>query len=191
MLKWFSGRARGVVVAGAAIAATVAIAPSARAQLPGLNLTNSDAAATSMAADAEVEIATAYAYLDGRPLFLVSAPPRATEGARTMDPLPVRQRVREIEQNLHRIAREISDPDAIAVVSSEDDQTGLPIIEVNGRYLMTVTSTDNQLRGRNLTQLTRTIETGLARSYRERQPEFLQRQGLLAGSLLVSAVVLS
>lgn len=74
------------------------------------------------------------------------------------------------------------------VSTSVDGDTGLPIVSVNDRYIMTITSADSQFRGATYSQLTTSIQRGLIEAYRERQPRMLLRRGLLALSIAVGAV---
>ncbi len=123
--------------------------------------------------------------LDGRRLFLVTAP----QGDPGTTP-PVSQRVRSIEQTLRQLAVAGFDPETLQVEVTLDSQTNQPVIRVNGRHLMTITSLDAQLQGSQpldwAEQVAGIVEQALRTSQQERQPPFLRRQGMIALSILVA-----
>lgn len=121
--------------------------------------------------------------LDGRHLFVVTAP----QGDPGSLP-PVSQRVRSIEQTLHQLASAGFDPEALQVEVTLDGQTNQPVIRVNGRHLLTITSLDAQFQGAQpmdwAEQVAGIVEEALRTSQRERQPQFLRRQAVIALGIL-------
>ncbi|MEN9203372.1 MAG: mechanosensitive ion channel family protein [Thermostichus sp. DG02_2_bins_29] len=128
-------------------------------------------------------IQTGVVTLDGRRLFLVTAP----QGDPGSTP-PVSQRVRSIEQTLRRLATSSLDLDTLDVSVTVDAQTNQPVIRVNGQHLLTVTSLDAQLQGTQpldwAEQVASIVEQALRTSQQERQPPFLRRQAVIALSIL-------
>ncbi|MEN9222095.1 MAG: hypothetical protein Q6M04_06625 [Thermostichus sp. BF3_bins_97] len=134
---------------------------------------------------AAASIQTGAVTLDGRRLFLVTAP----SGDPGSTP-PVSQRVRSIEQTLRRLAATPLDLDTLEVSVTIDTQTNQPVVEVNGQHLLTITSLDAQLQGTQAIdwaeQVANIVEQALRTSQQERQPQFLRRQGVIALSILVA-----
>lgn len=128
--------------------------------------------------------------LDGRRLFLVAA----LQGDPGSVP-PVSQRARSIEQTLRQLAQSGLDPETLRVEVVLDSQTNQPVIRVNGRHLMTITSLDAQLQGSQpmdwAEQVAGIVEEALRTWQRERQPQFLRRQALIALAILAAAASLS
>ncbi|MEN9252088.1 MAG: mechanosensitive ion channel [Thermostichales cyanobacterium BF4_bins_65] len=127
-------------------------------------------------------------YVDGRPLFAISAPASG-------DPVsPVEQRRQVIETELQRQADQALPPEAIQVSWELDRASGLPVVSVNGRYLLTVTTLDAQLQGTDpqtwAGQLSEQIRRALEQAYRERQQPFLLRQGGIGLAVLVGMGVI-
>ena len=119
--------------------------------------------------------------LDGRTIFRVAS----TES------LSAEVRAVEIQQRLHQFADEEFDQDTLDVDWVLDGEDGPPVIYINGEYfLFTVTSLDTRLSGLSdpetrANELCQTIEDALLDYRKERQPEFLERQGKIAGVMLV------
>ncbi|MGQ9837237.1 MAG: mechanosensitive ion channel domain-containing protein [Cyanobacteriota bacterium] len=134
---------------------------------------------------ASPSVQTGAVTLDGRRLFLVTAPQGDPGGTP-----PVSQRVRYIEQTLRRLAAMPLDLDNLEVSVTIDAQTNQPVIRVNGQYLLTVTSLDAQLQGTQpidwAEQVASIVEQALRTSQWERQPQFLRRQGLIALGILLT-----
>jgi moderate conductance mechanosensitive channel len=156
------------------------------AQFPSLNLPQFNNFLPSNNRNETVE--TSVVNLDGYRLFTIATPA-------TTDPEsnPIAQRVETIENRLEQIAN--SDRDRWEVTTQIDESSGLPIISVNERYLMTVTSLDAQIQGsepqRVANEYAEILEEALVRAKRERQPKFLIRQGVIAGGIIVGAIVIS
>jgi moderate conductance mechanosensitive channel len=126
--------------------------------------------------------------LDGYKLFVLASPS-------TNQKFPLEQRVQGIEEELYRIANSNFDPASLQVTTTIDEQSGQPVIAIGDRYLMTVTTMDAQLQGRDpqgwANQITQTLREALTRARQERQPQFLINQGLItAGIILVMFIVL-
>ncbi|MBW4487685.1 MAG: mechanosensitive ion channel family protein [Trichocoleus desertorum ATA4-8-CV12] len=136
------------------------------------------------------DVTTSEVRLDGRTLFSIALP----EVAQTPGPTtPVRQRARDVETILQRVASSKFDPGKLQVTSAIDQQSGLPVIYINDQWLMTVTTLDAQLQGRDperwADRLTDIIGNALIRAQQERQPQFLLRQALIADGIGLVVIV--
>ncbi len=124
--------------------------------------------------------------LDGYPLFALASP---TVNQR----FPVEQRVQGIENELSHVANSKFDPETLQVTANIDRQSDQPIIAINDRYLMTVTTMDAQLQGRDpqgwANQLTEILRDALIRARQERQPQFLIERGGIALGILLATIV--
>ncbi len=124
--------------------------------------------------------------LDGYRLFVLAAP---TVNQR----FPLEQRVQGIEEELHRIANSNFDPASLQVTANIDEQSGQPVIAIGDRYLMTVTTMDAQLQGRDpqgwANQITLILREALTRAKQERQPQALIRQGLIAAWIITVMLI--
>jgi small-conductance mechanosensitive channel len=120
--------------------------------------------------------------LDGYQLFVLAAP---TFNQR----FPLEQRVQGIEEELNRIANSNFEPNSLQVVSSIDLKSDQPVIAINDRYLMTVTTIDAQLQGRDpigwANQIAQVLRDALVRARQERQPQFLINRGLIASGIIL------
>lgn len=120
--------------------------------------------------------------LDGYQLFVLAAP---TFNQR----FPLEQRVQGIEEELNRIANSNFEPNSLQVVSSIDPKSDQPVIAINDRYLMTVTTIDAQLHGRDpigwANQIAQVLRDALVRARQERQPQFLINRGLIAAGIIL------
>ncbi len=133
---------------------------------------------------------TAPIYLDGRTLFLISAP--AIDQQR-----PAESRAQEIQQRLYAIAsKTFAANDQPPTVSIKvDEPSNLPVISVNGTPLLTVTPLDAQISG-HADPLTyaEILQTDLERAFRrywqERQPTFWQQQAKVAAVIVVITLLL-
>lgn len=134
-----------------------------------------------------------YVYLDGRPLFLVTAPTTA-DPSETEAPLLI-QRIRSIQRNLNQILRQGVGPEPPTVEVRADEDTGSTVIYVNDRYLMTVTDLDAEIQGMNRQTwawvIRRRVRDALIGYHQERQVQFLLRQALIAGGILAGVILLS
>ncbi|TYQ28471.1 mechanosensitive ion channel family protein [Pseudanabaena sp. UWO310] len=124
--------------------------------------------------------------LDGYPLFALASP---TVNQR----FPVEQRVQGIENELSHVANSKFEPETLQVTATIDRQSDQPVIAINDRYLMTVTTMDAQLQGRDpqgwANQLTEILREALIRARQERQPQFLIERGGIALGILLATIV--
>lgn len=142
---------------------------------------------------AEVERATVW--FDGRALFTVASLPiseqdNGSQGGATAAEL----RAEEIERALYRVGRSGVDPETLDVSVEFDSASNQPVIYANDQFLLTVTSLDAQLQGVSdlsvrAEEIAQIIEQALVNFELERQPQSLQRQGLLATGIVLITVV--
>lgn len=136
------------------------------------------------------DVRTAPVRLDGRELFRVAVPADGDSNQANA----INVRVQGIESNLQRFANQSSST-TLEVTSAIDSSSNLPIIRVNGQYLMTVTTLDAQLQGQEpaayAQELTRVIREALTTARRERQPDALVTQTGKAIAILAGMIVLS
>jgi small conductance mechanosensitive channel len=120
--------------------------------------------------------------LDGYQLFVLAAP---TFNQR----FPLEQRVQGIEDELLRVANSNFEPDTLQVITSIDPKSEQPVISINDRYLMTVTTIDAQLQGRDpigwANQITQVLRDALTRAKQERQPQFLINRALITVGIIL------
>ncbi len=123
--------------------------------------------------------------LDGYQLFLIAAPS-------VNQKLPLEQRVKGIEEELNRVANSNFEPNTLQVTTSLDEKSDQPIINIDNRYLMTVTTLDAQIQGgdpiRWANSLTRIISNALIRAHQERQPSFLRDRSLLTLGIFIAVI---
>ncbi|GAP99283.1 potassium efflux system KefA protein / small-conductance mechanosensitive channel [Leptolyngbya sp. NIES-2104] len=138
------------------------------------------------------DVRTAPVRLDGRELFRVAVAANS-ESDQPNQTSALDLRVQGIETNLRRFANQSSS--GLEVTSAIDSSSNLPIIRVNGQYLMTVTTLDAQLQGQEpavyAQELTRVIRDGLATARQERQPDNLAAQSGKAIAILGGMFALS
>lgn len=164
-------------------------------RLPSLNLQPFEQSLEKLLSARDVEVATARIMLDGYTLFVIAAPAVKTDAAKSDSPAPIALRRQAIEQQLERFATDGQSLDALAITFSVDETSSLPVISVNGQYLMTVTVLDAQLQSMNpqqwATELTSVVKNALIRAHQQRQPKFLVQRGLVAGGLLLTLLSFS
>jgi moderate conductance mechanosensitive channel len=140
----------------------------------------------------DTQIAIAPVKLDGYPLFNVAAS-SVKENSKSDNTTPIQLRTQGIETNLNRFINNQFNPDTLKVSAEIDATSNLPIISVNGQYLMTVTTLDSQLEGQDpatrAKALTQTIQDALVRAGQERQPNFLMRQAIISAGILAGLVL--
>jgi moderate conductance mechanosensitive channel len=142
-------------------------------------------------------IATGVVYLDGYPLFSITAPVIQTENSDSGTPSPIKTRTKVIEKRLQGLA--MGDLASLTVTQQVDAATQLPVLYVNGQELMTVTHQDALLYSsdpeQRAAQLTDIVREALQRTQQEREPAFLQQQAawavgisllMLGGGLLIT-----
>lgn len=130
--------------------------------------------------------------LDGYKLFTIATPAVNKQQQKT-NLSPIRERVQGIESVLQRIAESRFDPKTLQVTAAIDPTSNLPVVTIDGQYLMTVTTLDAQIQGHDperwANEVTRIVKTALLRARQERQPEFLTRQAWVAGLILLVMTV--
>lgn len=160
--------------------------------IPGLNLQQGSPLTLSKSNSEDVE--TGEVRLDGYNLSTIAAPTLNHSNQQT-DTSPIRERISGIEDTLERVANSDFDPKTLSVTADIDESSNLPVISVNGQYLMTVTTLDAQLQvqepDRWAERLTQIIRRALLRAQRERQTAFLARQAAIAAGIVVAVLVLS
>jgi moderate conductance mechanosensitive channel len=139
--------------------------------------------------NSDTQVATAPVQLDGRPLFTVTAPSVKETTQKQSNTSPLQVRIQGIESHLNRLKRSNLNLESLTVTAAIDSTSNLPVISVNGQYLMTVTTLDSQLAGQDPTaranRLTKTIKEALIQAQQERQPNFLRQQSIISVGILV------
>jgi moderate conductance mechanosensitive channel len=162
---------------------------------PSVNLQPFEQSFEKLISTRAVEVATSRVTLDGYNLFAIAAPTVKNETPKPDSTTPIDLRRQTIEQQLNRIADSHLDPKSLTVVSILDENSGLPVILVNTQYLMTVTGLDAQLQStdtkRWATEVISIVRNALIRAHQERQPNFLIRQGAIAGGTFLTILILS
>mgnify|MGYP004469536761 CR=1 FL=1 len=160
---------------------TVGAMPPVTAQIPFLPTVQ---APSTRSQESDTRVVSRWVYLDGRRLFQVAAP-------RTN----ISERLQQIERNLAEISHAyFQDPNAKLNVEVSDSGPS-PIISINGLYLMTVTAQDANLRqappsgAANL--IAQSLEDELKEGRKERQTQYLIRQGAITGATGLAMIVLS
>jgi moderate conductance mechanosensitive channel len=122
---------------------------------------------------------TEWIWFDGRRLFQVTA---------LKDYLP--KRVEQIKTNLEQISSAYFQSDR-----HELRVNGSPTIEINGQYLLTVTKLDAELLGIDpatwAKQLGKVLREALIRAKQERQPQFLQHQGVISLAIMLTVSIVN
>ncbi|MEH2409263.1 mechanosensitive ion channel family protein [Nostoc sp.] len=169
-----------------AIASSMAIAvvsvPKATAQIPFLPQLQ---APTSVSNDSNNRVVSGWIYLDGRRLFQIAA-------SKTNFP----ERSEDIQNKLDKIGQNYFQAPAKTAVKVEVRKVNeLPVIYVNGQYLMTITSEDAGLRQVDMStsanQITQKLQEDLQQAKQERQTQFLINQGKIAAGIGLAMIVMS
>ncbi|WGV25736.1 mechanosensitive ion channel family protein [Halotia branconii] len=164
-----------------AVVPTPTLAPKATAQTP---LLPNVQAPSSVSNNLDNRIVSDWVYLDGRRLFRI-----ASSRSNLSD------RLQNIQQNLQEISKSYFRSDTPDLRVDIRPVNGLPVIDVNGKYLMTITSEDARLQQADLstlaTQIQEKLQKGLPRAKQERQTEFLIDQGKIAGGIGVAMIFAS
>jgi len=123
-------------------------------------------------------------WLDGRRLFKVAA----TKGNLAERTLAVQESLETIK---HSYLRSETVEPQVEIRTSNN----LPVIYVDDQHLLTITTLDAELRGMEITTLDDDIksivERALIHSRTEREPQFLQQQGMIAGGVIGLAILLN
>lgn len=155
--------------------------------LPGLNQIFTDDAA---------HVVKKAIHLDGRKLYTIAASEVKESNTAKESLDSVRLRALEIEERLRTLANTDFDPETLAVTVDQDPNNRQQVVAVSYRVgeqektqrVMTVTDLDAQIHGTDAEtwakELTQTIQAALIRARRERQPQYVQRQGFTAGGIL-------
>ena len=178
---------------GGAIALSTCAAMPSFAQIP--TPFNRDAfkfvASSKKNTDPNTQIASGWVWLDGRPLFQVSAPKDTLAG-----------RIDNIQDNLNSVLasylRQEAAPETIEVqVKQSSGLTALYVRPSNASeiYLMSLTEYDTKVQGVTVdilaSNISQTVRRGLINAKQERQPQSLLVQGGLAASTVVAVILLS
>ncbi|MCW5315851.1 mechanosensitive ion channel [Nostoc sp. KVJ3] len=164
------------------MAITVVPMPKATAQIPLLPQLQ---APSSVSNDSNDRLVTGWIYLDGRRLFQIAAS-KANFPERSED---IQKKLQKIGQNYFQ------SPQKTAVKVEVRKVNELPVIYVNGQYLMTVTSEDAGLRQVDIStsanQVAESLQEDLQEAKQERQTQSLINQGKIAAGTGVLMVIIS
>ncbi|MEH2238857.1 mechanosensitive ion channel family protein [Nostoc sp.] len=156
--------------------------PKATAQIPFLPQLQ---ALSSVSNDSDNRIVSGWIYLDGRQLFQITA-------SKTNFP----ERSEDIQKKLEKISQNYFQSSAKTAVKVEVRKVNeLPVIYVNGQYLMTITSEDAGLRKVDIStsanQIAEILQEKLQQAKQERQTQFLIDQGKIAAGTGLAMIVMS
>ncbi|WP_392536019.1 mechanosensitive ion channel family protein [Nostoc sp. C117] len=179
--KVYLGRNVMMAIAGSMAIAVVSV-PKASAQIPFLPQFQ---APSSVSNDSNDRTVSGWIYLDGRRLFQIAA---------SKSNFP--ERSEDIQNKLQKIAQNyFQSPPKTAVKVEVRKVNELPVIYVNGQYLMTVTSEDAGLRQVDIStsanQVAESLEEDLQQAKEERQTQFLINQGKIAAGTGLAMIVMS
>jgi small conductance mechanosensitive channel len=133
--------------------------------------------------------------LDGRKLFTIAVPVLRDKN-QPDNVAPVESRVQIVEQRLQQIVARGFEPDSLKVSAETDPNSRQPVIYASYRHnqqtyrdqLLTVTALDAEINGSDTQawaqEVSSMLESALLSANRERQPQFLRQQGLLAAGVL-------
>jgi small conductance mechanosensitive channel len=183
--KWY----RSWLLGGAIALSTCVASPiSAQVTIPPIwDIFTSST--TSKEGDPNSQIASGWVWLDGRPLFRVSAP---------KGNLPTR--INDIQKNLNAVLSNYLSQEAIGVEIEVKQSSGLTALYVkpqnaNETYLMSVTEFDTKLYGVASDTLAyeigQPVRQGLMTAKQERQTQSLLMQAALAAGTVVLVVLLN
>ncbi|MGI0493335.1 mechanosensitive ion channel family protein [Alkalinema pantanalense CENA528] len=147
---------------------------------------------------------TAIINLDGYSLFTIATPstnPLSKADNNTSNSTSnntgnnsAEQRAQTIESILQDIVNQ-GRPQSLDVRLEIDPQTNLPVIYINEKYLMTVTTLDADAQGlapRSMgEQIRQTLQKALERAFRERQSDYLFQQGGILAIVSIAGLALS
>ena len=179
-----SGLVRGLLPLVVAVCVWMAFAPSPPiAQQTGNPITESLSDLASPILDTfNTPLETRWVSLDGRRVLLVAAPALSGDGDGDGTTSLAKERAAEIQRQLKGIARDVVAGTLRANVthSVASSSSSLSVIEVGGRYLMTVTTQDAQALGSDTPQraadrIVESIRRALRRAQQERTSTYLQQ----------------
>ncbi|MBD2440401.1 mechanosensitive ion channel family protein [Nostoc sp. FACHB-110] len=143
------------------------------AQIPLLPLLQTP---NSPSNESDNRIVSGWVYLDGRRLFQIGA-------NRSNFP----ERLQNIQRNLNQISQNYFQSSAQKVNVEVRSVNAIPVIQVNGEYLMSVTADDAKLRQEEQSisadQLAELLQEELPRAKQERQTQYLISQGKIAAGI--------
>ncbi|MEO1132375.1 MAG: mechanosensitive ion channel family protein, partial [Cyanobacteria bacterium J06639_1] len=186
------------LAAGTALVLTWANLSAARAQTPTFaDALNAPLDSLLNGGELATDIATGGVYLDGRRVFVITAPSASSlEGGDQAARSPIQQRTNIVERRLRELARLPFDPTTLRARVDRDPTTNALVMTLRAtsdtgqslnEYVMTVTPSDQQLYGINFDDLNRSVEGALRLSQREHQSGYLARQGAIALGLVLGA----
>ncbi|MBW4599653.1 MAG: mechanosensitive ion channel family protein [Calothrix sp. FI2-JRJ7] len=174
-------RFRFLAVASSIAVVTFCTVPKATGQI---NLLPNLLTPTSPNNDSENRVVNGWVYLDGRRLFQLAAA-RAN----------LAERLENVQQNLNEASRGYFESSATEPKVEFRVLNGLPVIYLNNRYLMTVTSNDAELLQVDVktaaNQITQILRDDLIRAKQERSRDFLIHQGFIALGIGASVIIVS
>ncbi|HEY9798779.1 MAG TPA: mechanosensitive ion channel domain-containing protein [Leptolyngbyaceae cyanobacterium] len=163
------------------MAITIVSMPKATAQIQFLQQLP---VPNSSSNESENRVVSDWVYLDGRRLFQIAA---------TRNNLP--ERKENIEQNLQEISRNYLGSSAAEADVQVRRLNGLPVIYVNNRYLMTITSLDATQGEGDAFALAESIKESLKqdlqRARQERQTQYFIDQAKIAGAIALAMLLAS
>jgi small conductance mechanosensitive channel len=173
-------RLKFLAIAGAMVITVVSV-PKATAQIPLFPFLPTPSSVNN---DSENKTVSEWIYLDGRPIFQIAASKK-----------DISERLQNIHRNLQEIKHDFfntSTPQLNVQIRRIND---LPVIYVNDKYLMTVTSNDARLlqvdSATMANQIAGDLQTELEKAREERQTSSLIFQGKIAGGLALAMILSS
>lgn len=134
--------------------------------------------------ESDNKIVSGWIYLDGRGLFQIA-------GTKTSIP----ERLQNVQRNLDEISQNYLQSSAKEAKFQTKTLNGLPVIYVNDRYLMTITTQDAGLGGGEpfalATTITDVLQDSLKQARQERQTQSLIDQGKIAGAIALGMIISS
>jgi small conductance mechanosensitive channel len=169
-----------LAIAGS-MAITIVSMPKATAQIPFLQQLP---VPTSASNQSNNRVVSDWVYLDGRRLFQIAATNNN-----------IAERKENIEQNLQEITRNYMRSSAAEADVQVRTLNGLPVIYVNNRYLMTITSQDaSQGEGDGFAlaeSIKESLKQDLQRARQERQTQYFIDQAKIAGAIALTMLIAS
>lgn len=163
---------------GGAIALSTSIATPISAQVIPINW-DVFRSSTAKDGDPNSQISSGWVWLDGRPLFRISAP----KGSLTT-------RVNDIQRNLNNVLSSYLQQNNDSLDLQVKQTNGLTALSVNDIYLMSVTEFDTKLHSISpealANDISQSVRDALVIAKNERQPQSLMVQGgMAAGAIMV------
>ena len=174
--------------------------PTALGQIPPLLAQNQASTTTSSESRLVGNLVFSPVKLDGRKIFRVTAVEAERANGKEVDS-PLKRRVRIIEKQLYSIINRGFEPETLKVtVGTLNRQTVIWVYaalqeELTKQSIVTVTPEDARLYGlpvwRWAEELAEIIRNRLIQAQQERQPDYLLKQGLVSGGIILGAIALS